>query len=373
MKYLDAKVKKMLIILGVAIVVLVVGALLINSIKGNTLSYEKIEDKLLDTAKDYYKDNENMLPLTDDDIVEVSDSLLSENGYMKELSKYQKDKNVSCSGKVIVTKSGNYYNYSPYLNCGDKFTTVYLYEKVLEDVVEKDDGLYKTTQYATKGKTENVYIYKGNYVNNYVSIDGNLWRIVKLDSNYNLMLVQDYYKSGVTIKNSWDNRYNTSKNSNQGINDYYMSIIRNDIKKFYDSEYISTDLKSKIVPKDLCVATRKSNDKSKNGKTECSKIIEKEYLGLLTISDFMNASLATNCNSTLAKTCSNYNYLTDFGRSYWLLTASSDSSYKGYKVYESVEESVLSSNGIARISLYITSNTIFDGGTGTAEDPYLIK
>ena len=155
-KALDERAKKMLLILGIMIgliVIIIVISLIIGTLKNSSLEYSEIEDKMVSAAKDYYSKKQDALPLNETEEVEVSATLLAEEGYMKELSKYQKDDSVACEGKVIVSKSGIYYNYSPYLNCGDKYTTTYLYEEIIDKTISKDDGLYKTEQYSKeKGK-----------------------------------------------------------------------------------------------------------------------------------------------------------------------------------------------------------------------------
>lgn len=376
MKSLDEKAKKMLLLFGgviVLIVIIVIISLIVGSLRNKSLEYSEIEDKMVSAAKDYYSKKQDALPLNENEEVEVSATLLAEEGYMKELSAYQKDDSVACEGKVIVSKSGIYYNYSPYLNCGDKYTTTYLYEEIIDKTVSKDDGLYKTEQYSKEKGKETVYVYKGDYVDNFIKIDDNLWRIVKVDSNYNMMLIQDYFDRENGYKGAWDDRYNSSKGSNVGINDYYKSIIRKNINDYYSLSALSDNLKSKIVSKDLCVGTRGANETKKDGSVECKQVIKGDYLSLLTVYDFMNASLDTNCKKTTDMTCNNYNYLTDYSSSFWLITADSESTFMGYKFSGGITQSRLATSGVARIVLNITKNSVYVSGNGTYNDPYIIK
>ena len=373
---IDEKAKKMLISFGIgigAIILIVIIVLIVGMIKNSSLSYSEIESKLVSGARKYYANKKDALPLNDNDEVEVDASLLKEEGYIKDLSKYQKDKNVACSGKVIVTKSGNYYNYSPYLNCGDKYTTTYLYEELISKVVSKDDGLYKKEQYSTKTKgKETVYVFRGDYVNNFIKLDEFLWRIVKINSDYSLEIIQENDKK-TRLSSVWDDRYNNTKNENAGINDYYKSIIRRNISDYYNASTLSDIVKEKIVFKDICVGSRKLSETKNDGSVECRNILQNEPLSLLTVYDFINASLDTNCKRLDSYNCSNYNYLSKYNRSFWLLTTSSEKSYIGYCIYNNFTSSKLSSVKTARLVTNLNKNIIFAGGTGTETDPYLIK
>ena len=373
---IDEKAKKMLISFGIgigAIILIVIIVLIVGMIKNSSLSYSEIESKLVSGARKYYANKKDALPLNDNDEVEVDASLLKEEGYIKDLSKYQKDKNVACSGKVIVTKSGNYYNYSPYLNCGDKYTTTYLYEELISKVVSKDDGLYKKEQYSTKTKgKETVYVFRGDYVNNFIKLDEFLWRIVKINSDYSLEIIQENDKK-TRLSSVWDDRYNNTKNENAGINDYYKSIIRRNISDYYNASTLSDIVKEKIVFKDICVGSRKLSETKNDGSVECRNILQNEPLSLLTVYDFINASLDTNCKRLDSYNCSNYNYLSKYNRSFWLLTTSSEKSYIGYGIYNNFTSSKLSSVKTARLVTNLNKNIIFAGGTGTETDPYLIK
>lgn len=374
MKVLDEKAKKMLLLFGIVIgfiVLIIFLVFIIGLFKNKSLEYREIEDKMVEAARKYYTVKEDALPLNEDEEVEISTTLLAEEGYMKELVKYQKDESVSCSGKVIVTKSADYYNYSPYLECGDKYATTYLYEKLLETVVSKDDGLYKTTEYAKEKNNETAYVYKGDYVNNYIKIGEQLFRIVKLDHEYNYMLIEQDYNKNFNYRGPWDDRYNSQKNSDVGINDYYKSKIRKGLQAYYN--LLDSNLKSKMIAKNICIGPRSEKDTKKDGSIECKKTLAGEYISLLTTYDYMNASLDANCNSILSKSCSNYNYLVDYNSSFWLLNVSDINTYTGYKVQDYAYTSKLSGTGVARTVVNVTKNLIYTGGSGIYSDPYLVK
>lgn len=373
-KYIDEKTKRLLIGLGAVvglILLIIIIILIVNAAKPKTLSYTGIEDKMVEASKLYYSKKNEALPVNEGEEVEVSASTLSEEGYMKDISKYQEDKNASCSGSVIVTKSGEGYDYAPRLDCGDKYSTKFLYEKLLGSVVSKDDGLYKTTEYSSKG-TVNTYVFKGDFVDNYVNLNGRVWRIVKMDSKFNITLIESDYDRNVDYKGSWDNRYNVQRGTDVGINDYYKSVIRRSLgQEVYDK--LDNNTKAKLVMKDLCIGKRSTTETKNDGSVECSNTLSNEYLSLLTAYDFMNASLDTNCKTIIDKSCGNYNYLVAYNRSFWLLTPNSENTYGGYKVSDHAATSNLSTSAIARLVINVNKNLVCVSGSGTEADPYIVK
>ena len=131
---------------------------------------------------------------------------------MKDLSEYRSDGD-TCTGSVRVRKLETEYIYVPYLNCGESYITKELHSKVVEDnpVVSSGDGLY-----ATGGN----YVFRGEVVNNYVKLENDLWRIVKITSDGSIMLIN---ANGLRINQPWDDRYNSTREFTSGINNYSVS------------------------------------------------------------------------------------------------------------------------------------------------------
>lgn len=85
---------------GMVLFILLI-VLIASLTSGGIKNYSQLEDKLVNAAEKYYKDNSDKLPLTDG-TVSVTDSTLVEGNYIKELSKlYSKDK---CTATVEVVK-----------------------------------------------------------------------------------------------------------------------------------------------------------------------------------------------------------------------------------------------------------------------------
>ena len=374
-KNLDEKSKRMLLLLAGVVgffIFIILIVWIVGLFRNSSLTYTEMEEKMVSAAKEYYSSSDNLLPINDGESYEINASTLAELEYIKPLIEYQKDESVACSGKVTVTKNGEYYSYAPYLNCGDKYTTQFLYEKLINQVVSKDDGLYKTTEQFEDDGKKTAYIYKGDYANNYLKIDESLWRIVKIDSNFNLVITEENYNIEIGYNDAWDNRYNSELNERVGINDYYKSIIRTKIIEYYNT--LPEILKEKTVSRNLCVGTRSLNDTNKDGSVECSKILENQYVGLLNTHDYMNASLDVNCKTIKDKACSNYNYLTSYERSFWLLNPNKENIGKGYKYSAgAIIDSKLSSSSRGRVVVGITKDSIYVSGTGTYNDPYIVR
>ena len=362
--------KKKLIFLGAIILggvlVLFLVLFLLSFLVQKSYSYDEIEDIMRNAAVQYFKDNSNKLPENENQIVEIDASTLSSYEYMDPLSEYTKE-GVSCTGKVSVQTNGSDYLYIPKLECGDAYTTTSLKEAVTKNVVTEGYGLYQVGD---------SYVYRGELVDNYVQLDLTLWRIVKITSDGQFMLIY----SGEDISSMpWDDRYNTQVGYNRGINNYSASRIKDSLEELYqsneeDAAILSDDDRSKLVSFDLCIAKRTAADTTKDNSVECSETFSNQKIGLLTAADYMMASLDENCQTVLDRACQNYNYLTN-GDKWWLITASSENTSDVYSVNSSgvVDSVSASSYRVARPVIMLDANVMLDSGKGTLEKPYTIK
>ena len=331
-------------------------------------SYAKIEEEMKNAAVKYYKSRKEELPTdsTTDSSVD-SDTLIS-LGYMKEFNKYNKNA-TSCSGEVTVKYNVDNYIYSTNLDCGKSYKTEYLTDKILskEDIIDDGYGLYTLND---------GYVYRGENVDNYVSIGNNLWRIVKINSDSTMELILNNSVSKVY----WDNRYNNDLNSQVGVNEYNVSRIKDDLLKFYNLNpndnsnkyYLSNDEKNMFVTFDACIGKRSEDDTSRDGSVECSNVLENQKIALLPAYDYMNASVDVNCINTTSKTCQNYNYLS--GDVYfWLITASTSKSSLVYVGGDELYTTKAYSTKGLRPVVYMKSTAIYVGGNGTIDNPYKVK
>jgi len=359
----------MAIIVGFTVLLLIV-LFFVSIAKGNNYSYEDIETIMTNAAKSYFKDYPEYLPTTEGGIVEVDSSNLVAAGKMNDLSSYTKE-GVSCTGSVQVEKSGSEYLYSPILNCGDNYLTISLASKVInENVVSSGYGLYEVG--------DGSYVFRGEEVNNYVSIDDVLWRIVKINSTGNVVLVNS---EGAGYSQPWDNRYNEETNYESGINNYNTSRAKEYLEKVYKgtvkdeaANVITKSLKSKIVSYPLCVGKRAVTSEGADNSFECSSVLENQKLGLLTLSDYFMASIDPNCKSADTRSCKNYNYLA-IDNEWWTVTADSSDNSSVYMIDRNgiVKNNNASNYAELRPVVYLNSNVMFSKGNGTLEKPYTIR
>ena len=220
-KSMDNSVKKrMLLFMGIifiGFILLMLILYLVSIFFHRSYSYDDIELVLKNAAVSYFKDYADYLPVDDGDVVEVDSSNLVAAGKMKDLSEYTKE-GILCTGTVQVEKSGSDYLYSPYLNCGDNYTTIELAKKIINEegnVVTSGYGLYSMN---------GSYIYRGENVNNYVQLGKQVWRIVKITSDENVVLIHD--KGVLYNPQPWDDRYNETSSYASGFNNYGSSRIK---------------------------------------------------------------------------------------------------------------------------------------------------
>jgi hypothetical protein len=104
----------------------------------------------------------------------------------------------------------------------------------------------------------------------------------------------------------------------------------------------------------------------------CTEVLEDQIASMVTVNDYMNASLDSSCSTTNAINCQNYNFLS---KNTWTVTANSEDTVGVYCIDRNygirVFDAYLDRFIIPVISL--RNNVIFSSGTGTKADPYVIK
>ena len=371
--YQDSAKKKMIMVMGFIVggaIILILILFILSLFTKKNYEYEDIEEILVNAAEGYFKDYPDSLPKEDGSIVEIDSSNLTAAGKMKDLSEYLQE-GVACTGTVQVEKSGSEYLYTPFLNCGDNYSTVELYKKIVndEDIVTAGDGLY------SKGSS---YYYRGEHVNNYVKMDKSLWRIVKVTGDDNIVLINE---TGLEYTQPWDNRYNESRLYESGINSYSISRMREYLERIYkepvedDGELIlSKKDKAKLVSYNVCTGKRAPTSETKDNTEECKEVVRDQKLGLLTLSDYLYASLDPNCKSANTRSCMNYNYLS-IDDEWWLVTANSTDTSTAFKVDRDgvVKADITATYSKVRPVIYLNSKVLLKKGSGTEKDPYVLK
>lgn len=362
--------EKMMKILGgiiAAFVVFIIILFLISSCSKGSYSYNRLEEKMVEVAKIYYKNNEKELPANDKDFKVYTLKDMIHDGRIDKLEKLFGNKNVKCEGSVTVSNNNGYYSYSPYLSCGDEYQTKYLYEKIIEDnLVESNVGLYQSGD---------EYIMKGEVNTNYVSYGNKIFRIIRINEDKSIRLMENSGLSAI----AWDDRYNEEVRYAIGINDYILnnqisSRIKESLDNYYENSNVwSNELKGYIQTQTLCIGKRSQKDTTKDGSTECSVKLENQNLGAIAIYEYLQASLDPSCSGSTDKNCRNYNWLGKLSQTIWTITADSDKSNYSYSIYRTPMLSECRTRFYANATFNLTDKAVYTGGNGTLENPYTFK
>ncbi len=360
-KNLDSSIKRLIIIAISLIALLIIFFVVASIIIGKNESYEKIEERLLNAAISYYGKNKELLPKQDGNEVSIDAAELVSEGYLKEFEKYNKQEGPNCNGQVFVVNNNGHYLYMPNLVCS-KYKTTTLTNKILsqQKVVTEGNGLYQVG---------NEYVYRGEFVNNYVMFASQMWRILKIDSGGYIKLLQEVSKT----QSPFDDRYNIKIDREYGINNYEVSRAKEALNAFYNDNEIFTDEdRSKIASQNLCIGKRTGNEKVNDGSLECKTMTKEKYpLGLIQLNEAINPSIDANCKTPLSTSCSNYNYLNDVFGNAWTLTANSKNTYEAFSVF-APDITRCSRGKKLHATLYLSNRLMYTSGTGTEEDPYVI-
>jgi len=364
--------KKLIIMLASVIGVIVVLIIVIMLFAGSgskKLSYEKIEEKIIAAGESYFEDNDEELPDTGTKIIDVG--ALVEAGYLKDLSEYTSE-DVTCDGKLYVAKNPSGYSYRAILDCGKKYLTKSLSGEITKNVVTSGSGLYEMEQVDIDdvSKTQTVYVFRGDNVNNYIKIGERLWQIVKVYQNGEIAIVGD----PDALRTNWDNRYNIDVKKYSGINDYSVSRMRDSITtKVINNQDGYLKIKSFITTHTACIGKRSLEDDSRDGSAECAEILEEQYFSLIPTYEYMNASLDVNCNKALDSSCSNYNYLSNMGEESWTITGVLENSQDVYFIDKTLDIDNAKGTKSVRLYAHLDPSVMLVSGTGTYNDPYIIK
>lgn len=355
---MGSKNKKLIIIFVLLICIPILLLVFLAVLRGcsNSYSYEEYEKKMISASQKYAK-NRKKLPKNNGDSVVINLSDLEDKDYIKKATDVIK--NDSCTGTVTIKNNGGQYLYIPDLVC-ENHKTQHLIDTLLKDVVDSKDGLYKVND---------GYVYKGAKVNNYVSINKKIYRIMSIDENNILKLV--YLKQDDKMY-VWDRKYNVEKKQSVGKNDYTDSNMLDIINEKY--EKISDSEKKHFVSYNLCIGKRSKSNLAVNKDEECSVILPNQFIGLLNTYDFAMASYDIDCNSIKSGACQNYNYLHQSLGTTWLINGLADNTYDvayysgGYIYYNMAYYSKK-----VHYVFYIDGNEIINKGDGSKDNPYVIN
>ena len=276
-----------------------------------------------------------------------------------------------------------------------------------ENGLVKDDTDDENIRYA--GSDEDV--------KNYVSFDGDVWRIIGIvDGKVKLVKeksIGDYsWDSSASDMNNgygyniWETK--EGKTKGDGTTKADLNILlnegyyggnypsqcyggRNNTIKDCPTEYINSTLKNMVdenaiwylgghnsytvQPKDMYEYER--GTKVYSGHTDIAKTEWTGPVGLIYPSDYGYAADRTQCTETLNnydnKTCTSNNWLYK-NSYYWTKSPHSGFSYGVFGVSSSGRASSYTTYNADGVwpAVYLKSNVLIDGGTGTSTDPYIL-
>ena len=364
--------KKMIIMLCsvVAVILLIIVIMMLFvGVQSRTLEYSEIEERILSAGKNYYEDNKDKLP--EAGTTSIDTGTLVVEGYLNDLSQYTEE-GVTCRGNLYVTKTPSDYSYRVNLDCGSSYATKKFKDVVMDNLVTSGSGLYEDVQVNPNDaeSMHTVYVFKGDNVNNYIKVGDYYWQIIKVFENGEIMVAGD----PELLRTSWDDRFNIDVDAYRGINEYKVSRMRDSIvsEVVEDSDgYLM--IKSLITPHTACVGKRYLNDTSRDGSAECAETLSNQYFSLISAYDYMNASMDHNCKIALDESCYNYNYLASFGDETWTITGVADNTHEVYYINSTLERNYANMTLGVRLLAYLDSNVTYVSGTGTYDDPYILK
>lgn len=359
----DEKNSFMYIVIGLVALVLIILVLIFVSNKSanKNLEYDKIENKMVEATKKYYKNNEDKLPVMENNNTKIQAEELISKEYLKPFNEMTKE-NVSCEGYVEVYKQEDDYVYFPYLECGDKYRSISLTEKIKEDsLTTEKDGLYSVGE---------EYIFKGDEPKNNVKFDGSKWKIVKINEDGSIKLI---YNEKKTNKAPWDDRYNSDIKGYTGKNDFRISRMLEYLKESYENnEFVGKTNKKYLVKHNWCIGKITNSDVSISSLNLCNDIYSDLYIGLIRADEVIESSLENECKTIFNVACTNYNYFFNID-SGWTLNAIEEKSDRVmYSSHGNIYNKKASDYSTVRPVININPNILYTSGDGTKEKPYII-
>lgn len=304
----------------------------------------------------------------------VSITMLQELGYLSKEKIYSpKDKSVM-QGCIEVTYNMNDKTYSytyddNNVDCSNKSNKGYYYKKndsgdwVVDSSNQKEsiysylvgiDGSNVVSYGSGLYDMEDRYVFRGNVTNNYVKIGASEFRILSLDKTTKAMKLISSSNSGSAVwGTTTNNSFNASTLYTTKLNEsIYSSITNTNVKWNIGTIENITELNLNAV-------------KAYESKT---KIVSE--IGLISMSEYIEASTNVECSNGIFSSCSLENYLNIPDS--WTTTTTEESvvyidSSKGL----SFENDLINAHhNIYRVINVVTMEKM---GSGTALDPFVIS
>lgn len=232
----------------------------------------------------------------------------------------------------------------------------------LKETVSPSTGLYSDPY------VEKRYIYEGDNPNNYIEYSGKKWRIVSIEADGTLKLI-DYTAN---INKGWDSNAEDSwQNStlNSYLNNDYFSTLTD------TSKLISGKWQATLVYPSMSAANLTINELMVQEKNQESTADSFAQVGLLTISDYMKATTSNNCKDEMLTATSCTSWLANYKG--WTLNINgeiynSSIAYFFHTDNKLGEDNTGTAHNVYPI-VYLNRNSVIEKGDGSEGNPYILK
>ena len=227
------------------------------------------------------------------------------------------------------------------------------------------DGLYKDEY------EEGRYIYKGKNVNNYITFNNEVWRIVSVEPDKTIKIMRE-----ASIGNrAWDSSDSNNWARPASLNTY--------LNGSYLTETLNSTAQGQIVPKDWSIGTvtYNNNDLADQIKDEKATTWSGK-VALVTVSEYLRSNSNQNSCGTFSKNNSNYDscisttWMQHSSISYWW-TLSPNAGYSNY-VFHVISYGRVGNyyahdtTDAVRPAVYLSSGVQIVSGDGSQNNPYQI-
>ena len=364
MKLNDKLKKNMMYVVGAFILFIAIIGLISSCSGRRTYTIDEINElelKLIDLARDHFRDNESALP-TEGNTVTLSIQALVDAGRIRPLSQILENGD-RCSGQITVLNNRGYILYLPKIDCGELYQTQRLTDVLTESVVTVGSGLYAMN---------NAFVFRGESVNNHIYFANSLWLILRVNTDGTIKIMETRQRDS----SAWDNRFNPEQNNNSGVNDFINNIqinsrVRDRLERIYESENtFNNNDRAHIVYQTLCIGKRSINDAGNDGAIECAQQLSNQTLGMLPVYQYLQASLDEGCIYTMSPSCINFNYLASLSPSFWSITSDADSSFRSFIIGGTARLINSSTTSPVRVTALLSSEVLLSSGDGSQDNPF---
>ena len=234
------------------------------------------------------------------------------------------------------------------------------------DIVSSGDGLYKDTY------EDGRYIYKGKNVNNYITFNNEVWRIVSVEADKTIKIMRE--------ANLGDRAWDSS--GSYGNNNWARPADLNTyLNGSYLTETLNATAQGQIVPKDWSIGA--INYDESNMSTQINKEKEATWNGkvaLITASEYIRSNSNQSSCGTFAlnednnSSCKNTTWMYVQDNHWWTLSPNAGLSYTVFLVYSDGHVRSVDAyfTFAVRPAVYLSSSVQITGGNGSSSSPYTL-